>query len=527
MLKKINHKVFYYTRIRKVNYFGFLFFLLTFLISANYIFAKPTLQKIQIDSLNHIICYFDQVPTYISRLDSTKYNLTIEFKNTFISNQVSPIENRGIIQRIYFASKDSNLILNIQFKEKQGYTTLIEPFSQRIIINVFNWLNLSKSDDLFNTGLLALEDSLYNVAENYLRESALLGNPKAAAILAMIYSNQRKINRTAKYSELGKFEAQYFPDINNILANIYKYKSDSLNFARYKNEFEKQTGKQFVQLYFASNIASDTLSMAEAKNLDSLIYYYQSQEKTDSANPEFSRFNKLFDSSYKANPTSPTAQKSKLSSFPLWLKAVIGVVVAFLIVLIYQYFRWRNLQLRVKQSKQKEQIKKENQQPTKASQQPTQSPTISPQMFATYMQNQATTQESKSDVIQSQSAPSPVSTFNITEEKVKQISDVLENIKATKEEKQQIKPKSVQPPLSAKLELALNLTEEQKRIKQQKIEETKLDLSATSDKLKSTAQKLGLEENTIEIKQAIANLITNKSKLEELQSKFESRPQKK
>jgi hypothetical protein len=266
--------------------------------------------------------------------------------------------------------------------------------------------------------------------------------------------------------------------------------------------------------------------MIEAKNLDSLIYYYQSQARTDSANPEFSRFNKLFDSSYKANTTSTDAQKSRLSSFPLWLKAVIGVVLAFVIVLISQYIRWRNIQTKVKQSKQKEQTKKENQPPTSAGQQSTKFPTVPPQIFSTYLQNQSTPQESTSDIQQNISKQTQESSFDITEEKVKQISDVLENIKATKEE-QQIKPKFTQPPLSAKLELALNLAEEQKRIKQQKIEETKLDLTATSDKLKSTAQKLGLEENTIEIKQAIANLITDKSKLEELQSKFEFRTQKK
>ena len=53
------------------------------------------------------------------------------------------------------------------------------------------------------------------------------------------------------------------------------------------------------------------------------------------------------------------------------------------------------------------------------------------------------------------------------------------------------------------------------------------DLSSSSDKLKSTAKKLGLEENTIEIKQAIENLINDKSKLAELQSKFDAHSQKK
>jgi len=139
MLKKVYHKLIFYNCMRKVLYKWLLFFVLTFLISASNISAKPILQKIEIYSLNHIICCFDQVPLYVSKLDSTKYSLTIEFKNTFISNQVSPIENRGIIQRLYFASKDSNLILSIQFKDKSGYTTLIEPYSQRIVINIFNW----------------------------------------------------------------------------------------------------------------------------------------------------------------------------------------------------------------------------------------------------------------------------------------------------------------------------------------------------------------------------------------------------
>jgi len=69
----------------------------------------------------------------------------------------------------------------------------------------------------------------------------------------------------------------------------------------------------------------------------------------------------------------------------------------------------------------------------------------------------------------------------------------------------------------------LNLAEEQKRLKQEKVLQTSADLYTTGEKLKTTAKKLGLEENTIEIKQAIANLINDKSKLQEMQSKLESK----
>jgi len=67
------------------------------------------------------------------------------------------------------------------------------------------------------------------------------------------------------------------------------------------------------------------------------------------------------------------------------------------------------------------------------------------------------------------------------------------------------------------------LAEEQKRLKQEKVLQTSADLYTTGEKLKTTAKKLGLEENTIEIKQAIANLINDKSKLQEMQSKLESK----
>ena len=84
---------------------------LIFVLFTQSIFAKPILQKIEIDSLNNIICSFEQIPKYSIKLDSTKTNLTIEFKNTFISNQVSTIENQRIVKLINFSTKDSNLII--------------------------------------------------------------------------------------------------------------------------------------------------------------------------------------------------------------------------------------------------------------------------------------------------------------------------------------------------------------------------------------------------------------------------------
>lgn len=501
-------------------------YILTFIIvcaiSNNLLFAKPTLEKIEIDSSNHIFLYFEQIPKFTTSLDSSKTGLTVVFKNTFISNQANTIENSGIFQRIYYSKQDSNLILNIKLKEKSGYTTLIEPYSQRVVINLFNWTSLTKSEDLFHTALLALEDTLYDVSEKYLIQSSLLGNPKSAAILGLLYSNQKKINRASKFSEFGQFDATYFPDIYNILANIYKYRSDSINFEKYKTQFEKSTANPYVPISFLDNIPSDTLSETESKILDSLIYSYRLNFQSDTSNDEFTRFNKLFDSNYTPTEETTTAQKSSWNALPLWLRAIIGVFVAFLLVLIFQYFRWRNMQIKIKQSKQKEYVKRENKDNFSGNRQEKKSPAMSPQMIDTYVQNQSEAKETINSENQSKSNMQQDTSLVITEEKVKQLSNILENIKATKEEETLKKNKQSQPPLSAKLELALNLAEEQKRIKQNKIEMSLNEFISTTDKLKSTAQKLGLEENSIEIKQAIDNLINDKTKLQDLQSKFES-----
>ena len=500
--------------------FRSLTFIIIILLCSYPIFAKPTLQKLEIDSLNHIVFSFDQVPPYSVILDSSKIDLKIEFKNTFISNQVNTIDNRGIFQRINYSSKDSILIVNIKLKEKSGYTSLVEPYSQRIVLNIFNWANLQKSEDLFHTGLLALEDSLYNVAEKYLLQSTMLGNPKASAILSGIYSNQKKIHRADKYSEYGKSEVYYFPDIYNILANISKYKSDSVNFSKYKNEFQRITGKQFVPINFSSNLPSDTLSASEYHTMDSLISAYQSQLQSESSNGDLSRFNKIFDGNNTVKKDSIPQQRSSWNALPLWMKAIIGLIITFLVILVFQYFRWRNIQAKIKVEKLKEQAKKDAKQSAKQTQNPSSTSTIPSQMMSAYIQNEPP----KPEATPPQQTPQPTPTsLDITEEKVKQLSGILENIKASKEEESQKKIKLSQPPLSAKLELALNLAEEQKRLKQEKVLQTSPDFYTTGEKLKTTAKKLGLEENTIEIKQAIANLINDKSKLQEMQSKLESK----
>jgi len=119
------------------------------------------------------------------------------------------------------------------------------------------------------------------------------------------------------------------------------------------------------------------------------------------------------------------------------MKAIIGLIITFLVILVFQYFRWRNIQAKIKVEKLKEQAKKDAKTICQSKHRtPDSTSTIPSQMMSAYIQNEPPKPEAVPPQQTQQATPTPL---DITEEKVKQLSGILENIKASKEEESQKK----------------------------------------------------------------------------------------
>jgi hypothetical protein len=76
--------------------------------------------------------------------------------------------------------------------------------------------------------------------------------------------------------------------------------------------------------------------------------------------------------------------------------------------------------------------------------------------------------------------------------------------------------------ISAKIELAMNLAEEQKKIKTQHLHELEsINLPKDLSKLNEISKKLGIEKGGLETKQAIERLLADEEYLDKLKRKFE------
>ena len=107
----------------------------------------------------------------------------------------------------------------------------------------------------------------------------------------------------------------------------------------------------------------------------------------------------------------------------------------------------------------------------------------------------------------------------ISADKLSQLGSVIESItgKSAKSYKQNINI----PNVNAKLQLAMHLADEQKKIKAQNLENLKNStIPSDKKKLSEVSRKLGIEKGGLETKAAMEKILKDKNKLKKLTDKF-------
>ena len=475
--------------------------------------SKPNFNKIEISGDTLIRFFLSSDAKYNVSLDSSKRKITVTLFNTFLNNSVNNIQEKGIFQQIHSITKHNDVIVEIQLNEKRGYTSFQTPISHQILINIVDWKNISKAEDLFNTALLAYEDTLNDVASKYLNNSMILGDAKAALIQSLVNFKLGKINRAVKFSEFGEYSANYSPDILILRANYFKSKNDTFHFNNLAEKYKSLTGESLPIITLpTSNNNSDTLSYLEILTIDSLSSTVANHTDT-SRNAEMKRFDKIFAHSDTINTNNKSTNTDFWSSLSLLTKAIIISAVVFILLLFVFYLRWRNLQVKANISKARQKAIEESRKKQ-----------IAKPKYPSNVVNKFSKTNESAPSTEPSTKTAPEQT-HFVEEKVRKVEEIIASIKSQKKlsenEDLNLPQQSQQSQaIPAKIEIARSIYEEQKRIKEEKIKNINNEIINKTDKLKSIAKKIGIEENSLEMKKSIAELTKDKNSIESLSSKF-------
>lgn len=492
-------------------------FILLFLTNFVPSFAQKTsLIEISVPNDRTLLLQFDGKINWSANLDSTKTNVTIEVPNCFISNTVNSLSNVGIFTSIQTKVLKNSILIDIFVNQRIGYTTYFNPISNELNVFIVNWGALSIGEDYFHTGLLAFEENLDSIGLDYMHKALKEGYYDAANIISLQEFATGKVNRALKYSDIGEYSPGNFPHVLAIKSLMLRMRGDTIIAKQLADKYFELTKKELPTLFVPKNrLQSDTLTLAEVKFVDSLSHLLQNSQMQSIE--EYTQFNNLFDTT-KAKDSLTKTSHSLIDIFPLWVQVLISIVFAGLMLLLYFYFRWRSLQTKAKISKARNQSIKTARDATKVPKK-----NIAPQKAAE--KYQANENKEVPNVKQpSEQSPFSEKSIAIDQEKAKLMTEAINNIVAQKqsENTEIIQPKKSQKSSSAnaKIELAMNLINEQKKIKEAKLKNIPAELLNKADKVKEIASKMGLEENTIEMKKAMENARKDKSIIDKLSSKL-------
>lgn len=461
-------------------------------------------------SENYVDFYLsDQTNSYTTLLSndktSIKINLAIEDKEKFIP------EKRNIVKEIVFNNgEDKGITINTL--QRTGYTTYLLPYSNILRIYLFDWDNLTVAEDKFHTALLGIEAGIETNIREELKKSSELKNPDATALLGLYMLQDSAIEKSQKVLNLSeKLNSDIF-DIYAALYHIATIKNNTVKQSEYLSKYKKLSSRDELNLLEIKNNASlyegDSLFLSIIDSLSATI------KDKDTTNKEIeTKFSNIFKDT---TDTNSTIVNSSGTEQPYWVEFGIYGLLALVLLTAYFYMRWRNQQLKKNTTKKARRIRNEAKE----------------QRFEEKLKaEQKKTQVANKKVIEKYQPDRKVDTTPKTKEKPNKgkqsladliksgdsdkISDVLKSKSAEKEKESK---------LSAKLQLAMQLANEQKEIKKKNINSLGTEkLPTDPEQLRNVAKKLGIERGSLETKNALEKLQQDKESISKLQSKMKKK----
>ncbi len=463
-----------------------------------------TLNRINVEPLNRTIIYFDVLPeTYKSRLSDDKRTIYLEIPKIEVVDSCRQIVSGGIIKSVQIQTFKDKALVTIMLKERRGYNAILLPYSKAIMVEVFNWNELSPTDDKYRTGLLAYEDRIYTEALENLLNAAKLKHANASAFAGMLLLKNGQVDSGINLLETADEIHSDIHDRYGALYHAYMIQDNRIEAEKYLDEFKKLSG------IIAPGIWEINLSTT----IDSSLIIL-----TDSLRREFT-------ASFTSNDTSrynvesltdtpiDTIAVSQIREFPsnsYFLEIIALVSLAIFVSLLYFYLKWRK-------SRQKA-IAKHKSDAFTESLKIAEGKVKPSRVTDLYKQNEQTKPEETSK-----------DKKDANKELIKGVEQILKDAEDKKLHKSKSeKGKATQTPKSVgnpKLELAMHLIEEQRKIKVSLLNNVKADeLPNDSAKLSEYAKKLGIEKGGLETKQAIERLVSDEDYFKTISKKFRNEP---
>ncbi|MBX3042628.1 MAG: hypothetical protein KIT33_00890 [Candidatus Kapabacteria bacterium] len=477
-----------------------------FITSAKVLYSAE-IKSISINPLNRAIIQFDTLPDNInSHLSDNKTLIKIELDAVRYDEKLSQISGLGIISDVYLRNENGKTIVNIKTKDKRGYTVSKRAFTDRIFIDVFQWDMLSIEEENFRMGLLAYEDKILNEALRNFYQAAKNGVYESVFNLGNCY-----FETGYTYEAYKSYEFAYNFDSTNIDAlaglAVSLSKLGMNNESKYFSElFKMQTGKDVSAVFSVSETLLDSnlldLSFLNKINFDSLNITTK-----DSITVLDSTFSDI-EISLQDSTSHSEQSNSLFSDIKEYIYYALVIVGGTFIALIFYYFKWRRTQIESRSSKPVEKFEDKLKEATAKV-----NPNILNNKYSSVSVN------TKSDNKENENSNPENQSGVINDYKINKLGDVIESI--TGKPAESYKKSESQSNVNAKLQLAMHLAEEQRRIKTQNIE----SLNSTSipndkKKLSEISKKLGIEKGGLETKLAMEKLMKDKNLLKKLSEKF-------
>lgn len=508
------------------------------------LFSQYRLERVDFGPLNRVVLGFNDLPPrYSTVLSNDKKKININIPDCQVLESARSLVNNGIIKEIYTTINKRNINISVILSESRGYTCVALPYSKSLIIEVFNWNQLSADEEAYRTALLGLEDNIIESAKKDLITAVKAKNANAAAINGLLLLRLGKPNSALLNLRYAQKAGANISDIYAAMAQIYTLRGDLANARMYSDEFMRQSNLKIVPSIEIKELLEKDSSFSEPIDFllellkDSSIAKNDTVKKNDNTKAD-----KRFDNLFNKDSVSQAEDGGILGLYKQFALYFIAIVAALALIILYLYLKWRNKQIQLisnaKTNKIKKPIKPE---PKAKAQKETKESNPAAEKKVKAPVNKALEQYKKSsgeifDKVIEDNEEEKFKPKKIEKKKIEKIEEdvidsSIEETNLSKQEKSELdvvvapnieseeKPKSKAIP--AKVELAMHLAQEQQRIRKETLENlNKTGISADKDKLIDMAKSLGIERGSIEAKSSLQKMQTDKETLMKLEQKF-------
>lgn len=513
-----------------------------------------TIIKYSIAPLNRLTMKFDRLPNTIgSELSDNKLMLMINLGDAVWTKEKEFVNSDGIIKQATLSNSSGSTLLTLSFTEKRGFTIAKFPYSQTLVVDVFDWNKLNAAEEAYRMALLSIIDGSNDIAHPDLLTAINGDVADAATMRGFALLSEGKINSALRSFLFAEIKGGTFADNFAALSQIYAIKKDPDNADKYAKLYKQKTGEINVPVIEIPPLTESGDAISEPMPyIDSIIAANAPIIDTDTTTADTTK------QAVTTTDTTKTEESIWAAENYLLTKYVVGIIIAAILLIVYLYLKWRNKQLLALQQLQQKQQNTPPAQPapTPAKKKSTKPATnAEPDAEQTKSDNkQKNTKQNFNDTLlqqMSDATPPPPKPQEQTKTDYKKNADELLSLIDAMKEEDVIKSDSIlqaemdamaeqsglsnykasstayniakqspQKKRSANIELADRLANEQKRIKSEKLANINNAIELDATKINEIAKNLGVEQGSLETKQNLEALSANKDEFAKLSAKF-------